>query len=82
MVKKDGTPGSRRVGGVAVNGRVIGFAVVVILAVWFILMNTRSVKMHLWGFSTLSSPLWLALVVMLVLGAVCGWFLSRYRDRR
>jgi uncharacterized integral membrane protein len=44
-------------------------------------MNTSSVKIHLWGLSTVSSPLWLVLAVILVAGMLLGWFVWRYRDR-
>ena len=81
MAKNSDTAAPRKVGGVTVNARTVVFAVVAILAVWFILMNTSSVKIHLWGLSTVSSPLWLVLAVMLVAGMLLGWFVRRYRDR-
>ena len=81
MAKNSDTAARRKVGGVTVNTRTVVFAVVAILAVWFILMNTSSVKIHLWGLSTVSSPLWLVLAVMLVAGMLLGWFVRRYRDR-
>jgi len=71
----------RKIAGVPLNVRTIVFVVVAVLAVWFILMNTASVKAHLWGLSTVSAPLWIVLLVMLVVGAALGWVLRRYRDR-
>ncbi|WP_042403882.1 LapA family protein [Streptacidiphilus carbonis] len=81
MAKKSDTAAGRKVGGVTVSARMVVFAVVAILAVWFILMNTSSVKIHLWGLSTVSSPLWLVLLVMAAVGMLLGWFVKRYRDR-
>ena len=82
MAKKTNAPAPRKVGGVTVSARTVVFAVVAILAVWFILMNTSSVKIHLWGLSTASSPLWFVLLVMLAAGMLLGWVLHRYRDNR
>ncbi len=82
MAKKTNAPAPRKVGGVTVSTRTVVFAVVAILAVWFILMNTSSVKIHLWGLSTASSPLWFVLLVMLAAGIVLGWALFRYRDSK
>ena len=81
MAKNSDTAARRKVGGVTVNARTVVFAVVAILAVWFILMNTSSVKIHLWGISTVTSPLWVVLAVILVAGMLLGWFVRRYRDR-
>ncbi|MHA6758979.1 lipopolysaccharide assembly protein LapA domain-containing protein [Streptacidiphilus sp. PAMC 29251] len=81
MVKKSDATTERRIGGVPVNARTVGFVVVAILAVWFILMNTASVKIHLWGLSTATSPLWIVLLVILVVGVALGWLLRRYRER-
>ncbi|TDT95952.1 uncharacterized protein DUF1049 [Streptomyces sp. 846.5] len=81
MARKSDTAEGRKIGGLTVNARMVVFAVVAILALWFILMNTSSVKIHLWGLSTVSSPLWLVLAVILVAGMLLGWFVRRYRDR-
>lgn len=81
MAKKFDAPAPRKVGGVTVSARLVVFAVVVVLALWFILMNTASVRIHLWGLSTVSSPLWFVLAVMLAAGILLGWALRRYRDR-
>ncbi len=79
---KDAQASSRTIGGVTVNAKMVIAAIVVILAVWFILMNTASVKIHLWGLSTVSSPMWIFLLVMLVVGMALGWFGRRYRDSK
>jgi len=82
MAKKYDAPAPRKVGGVTVSARLVVFAVVAVLALWFILMNTASVRIHLWGLSTATSPLWFVLAVMLVVGILLGWALARYRDSR
>jgi uncharacterized integral membrane protein len=82
MAKNKDAQASRTIGGVTVTARMVVFAVAAILAVWFILMNTASVKIHLWGISTVSSPLWIVLAFMLFVGMLLGWFGRRYRDNR
>lgn len=81
MVKKSDATTDRRFAGVPLNARTLVYVVVAILAVWFVLMNTASAKIHLWGLSTVTSPLWIVLLVMVAVGFVLGWFLRRYRDR-
>jgi uncharacterized integral membrane protein len=82
MAKNKDAQASRTIGGVTVTARMVVFAVAAILAVWFILMNTTSVKIHLWGISTVSSPMWIFLAFMLLVGMALGWFGRRYRDGR
>ena len=82
MAKKFDAPAPRKVGGVTVSARLVVFAVVAVLALWFILMNTASVRIHLWGLSTATSPLWFVLAVMLAAGILLGWALCRYRDSK
>ncbi|MBC3841575.1 LapA family protein [Streptacidiphilus sp. 4-A2] len=79
MAKKVAPP-PRASSGVTVSARMVVIAVVAVLAVWFILMNTASVRIHLWG-SVVSAPLWLVLLVMLGAGMLLGWALRRYRGR-
>jgi uncharacterized integral membrane protein len=81
MAKNRSATTERKVAGVPLNARTIVFVVVAVLAVWFILMNTASVKIHLWGLSTVTSPLWIVLLVLVAVGLLLGWFLRRYRDR-
>ena len=82
MAKKSSAPAPRKVGGVSVTPKLVGGGVVAVLAVWFILMNTASVRIHLWGISVVTSPLWVVLAVMLVAGILVGWALVRYRGSR
>ncbi|QMU76477.1 LapA family protein [Streptacidiphilus sp. PB12-B1b] len=82
MAKKSDAPAPRRAGRVTVSPRLVGGAVIAALAVWFILMNTASVRIHLWGISVVTSPLWVVLAVILLAGILIGWFLVRYRDGR
>lgn len=82
MAKTSDSTAERKIAGVTINARFVIFVVVAILAVWFILMNTASAKIHLWGLSTVSAPLWVVLVLFLAVGMLMGWFLRRYRDRK
>ncbi|MEZ0093229.1 DUF1049 domain-containing protein [Streptacidiphilus sp. EB129] len=82
MVKQAEAGAPRKVAGIPLNVRTVAGAVLVALATWFILMNTASVKIHLWGISVVVLPLWAVLVVILAVGVVLGWFLRRYRTNR
>ncbi|MFJ3791225.1 LapA family protein [Kitasatospora sp. NPDC090091] len=61
--------------------RTIGIAVLGILAVWFIGVNTDSVEIQLWV-ASVTLPLWVVLAVTLVVGAAIGWLLARRRSAR
>ncbi|WP_051943166.1 LapA family protein [Streptacidiphilus rugosus] len=82
MAKTSGGTKERKIGGVTVTPRLATGVVLAVLAVWFILMNTADVKIHLWGLSTVTMPMWVMLAVMLLVGVVLGWFGRRYRDSR
>lgn len=69
--------GKRR-GGAMAPGR-IAVAVLVVLALVFIFENTRHTKIRLL-IPEASMPLWLALLGMGVIGALCGaYFMNRRR---
>ncbi|GAA2787172.1 LapA family protein [Kitasatospora aburaviensis] len=61
--------------------RTIGIAVLGILAVWFVAVNTDSVEIQLWV-ATVTLPLWAVLAVTLIVGAAIGWLLARRRSAR
>ena len=82
MAKKTNAPAPHQTGGVNVSTRTVVFGVVAVLAVWFILMNTSSVRIHLWGISVVTAPLWVVLVVILAVGMLLGWVVRRNRDGR
>ena len=72
----------RRIGGVRVTfGRIV-VAVVTILAVWFILINRNTVKIHLWGITTVNAAMWLVLLVILLVGCLIGALGHRRRQAR
>ncbi|MEZ0067824.1 putative integral membrane protein [Streptacidiphilus sp. MAP12-20] len=72
----------RRIGGVRVTfGRIV-LAVVTILAVWFILINRSTVKIHLWGITTLNAKMWLVLLIMLLAGCLIGTLSYMRRQAR
>lgn len=56
--------------------------VVTVLAVWFILMNRGTVRIHLWGFATINAAMWVVLLFMLLAGVVVGAFGYRRRQSR
>ena len=63
----------RRIGGVPVRPKTVFLAVITILAVWFIVINTGSVKIHLY-FSAIMAPLWIVLAATALGGVLIGWF--------
>ncbi|RAJ47212.1 uncharacterized protein DUF1049 [Kitasatospora sp. SolWspMP-SS2h] len=74
-------PSSMTVGGRDVRIRTIAFLVLGVLAIWFIAVNTASVRIRLW-IPTVTLPLWLVLLVTLLVGAALGELLARRRSRR
>ncbi|HEX6514684.1 MAG TPA: LapA family protein [Nocardioidaceae bacterium] len=64
-----------------VNGRTIGGLVVAALLVVWILFNRQDVHVSL-VFGTVTMPLWVALTVAAVLGALVGFVAGRRRYRR
>ncbi len=81
MAKNREGSSQHTIAGRTVTTRTIVLVVAAILAIWFILMNTASVKIHLWGLSTLSTPMWVMTAVIFVIGILIGKFLWRGRDR-
>jgi uncharacterized integral membrane protein len=61
-----------------VSPRLIAAIFIVALIVLFIAQNRDTVKIQLFA-ATLTSPLWLLLVVMAGLGAAIGFLLARRR---
>ncbi|MDX6286050.1 MAG: hypothetical protein QOG53_1535 [Frankiales bacterium] len=60
--------------------RQIGVAALAVIALIFVFENTRKVKIR-FIVPEVSSPLWVALVVSLLVGIVIGLLLQRGRDR-
>jgi uncharacterized integral membrane protein len=79
------TPPPQRPSTVTVKGRdvrmrTIGIAVLAVLAIWFIAVNTDSVEITLWV-TTVTLPLWLVLTGTIAVGAVIGYFVARRRAK-
>lgn len=55
----------------------VALAVTAVLAIWFIVINTGSVKIRLY-FWTVMAPLWVVLAATLIAGVLMGWF-ARHR---
>jgi uncharacterized integral membrane protein len=67
--------------GRGVSPRLIGAAVLLVLALIFVFENTRKVKVR-FLVPEVKAPLWLALVITLVLGMLVGFFLARHRSNK
>jgi uncharacterized integral membrane protein len=61
-----------------VSYRTLGIAVIVVLAVWFVLANTRSATIRFW-IPTLAAPMWIVLVGTFAVGALTGWWVKGNR---
>ncbi len=69
----------RRVAGVPVTRLVVG-AVAAIYAIIFIVLNTGRVRIH-FVFFTVTTRLWVGLLLCLVIGALLGQAIGTYRKR-
>lgn len=65
--------------------KTVALAVIAALAIWFIVINTSSVKIRLY-FSTVVAPMWIVLTATVIGGALIGWFgghrAAKKRSRR
>lgn len=64
-----------------VNARLIVFAILGVLLVWFALINTESVEVS-WILGTSEIPLFWVIVLSAVAGAIIGWIVSLVRRSR
>jgi uncharacterized integral membrane protein len=69
----------RRVRGVPVTRLAVG-AVALIYAIVFIVLNTSKVRIH-FVFFTVTTHLWVGMLVCLAIGALLGQALGSYRKR-
>jgi uncharacterized integral membrane protein len=69
----------RSVGGVPVTRLAVG-GVALIYAIIFVVLNTGRVRIH-FVFFTVSTHLWVGLLVCLAIGALLGQALGSYRKR-
>ncbi|MEU0933859.1 MULTISPECIES: LapA family protein [unclassified Embleya] len=72
--RSGGTGGN--VGGVSY--RTIGIAVIVVLAVWFVLANTASATIRFW-IPTVAAPMWIVLAGTFAAGVLTGWWVKGNR---
>ncbi|RAG81022.1 DUF1049 domain-containing protein [Streptacidiphilus pinicola] len=70
-----------RVKGVGITGRALGLGLLTVALVWFIAVNTQSVRVRLWV-PTVTAPLWVILAVTAVVACGIGWFVGRRRLKR
>lgn len=71
----------RRIGGVPVRPKTVAVAVIVVLAIWFIVINTSSVQIRLY-FSTVTAPMWIVLTATVIGGALIGWFSGHHAAKK
>jgi uncharacterized integral membrane protein len=64
------------VAGVQITSRTITVAVILVAAIWFILVNTQQVSIHLWV-PRVTGPLWVVLVLTFAGGLITGLLLRR-----
>ncbi|MEY9848820.1 lipopolysaccharide assembly protein LapA domain-containing protein [Streptacidiphilus sp. MAP5-3] len=77
----DSSPPLLKVKGVPVRAKPVAVGLIAVAAVWFIAVNTETVKMTFWVVD-ISAPLWVVLLVTLLVGAVLGKFVSKRRASR
>jgi uncharacterized integral membrane protein len=72
-------PEVRKLGGIPVTRLAIG-GVALIYAIIFVVLNTSKVRIH-FVFFTVTTHLWVGLLVCLAIGALLGQALGTYRKR-
>jgi uncharacterized integral membrane protein len=72
----DQPPSSRRT-----QAQLVGFGIALLAVVLFIALNSKKVETRFIFFSV-TTPLWVGLLVVLAAGAVVGWFLHVWFVRR
>jgi putative membrane protein len=63
------------------RSRLVGGIVIAIVAIWFVLANTRDSKITFW-FVTVSSPMWLTLAGTFLAGMLASLLLTRARRNK
>jgi uncharacterized integral membrane protein len=63
------------------RSRLIGGIVIALVAIWFILANTRDSRITFW-FVTVSAPMWLTLAGTFVAGMIASLLFTRSRRRK
>lgn len=69
-------PARPKSGGFKVTPKMILAAVIIVLAVWFVLANRDSAEIYLFVVSV-QAPLWLVLAITFLAGMLTGWLLGR-----
>lgn len=73
-------PGTPSTGGkFKITPKMILAALLIILAVWFVLANRDSARVQLFV-TSVGAPLWLVLLVTFLAGGLVGWLLGRRRE--
>ncbi|MFJ2738355.1 LapA family protein [Streptomyces sp. NPDC087440] len=72
MPQNDGAPRTRRPN---VSPRLVAGVLLVALALWFVLINNRSVRIHFW-IPWAEAPMWFVLGATFLAGAATTWLLQ------
>ncbi|CAM5674090.1 hypothetical protein SAVIM338S_07116 [Streptomyces avidinii] len=64
----------------AVSPRLVTGVILVGLAVWFVLINTRTARIHFW-IPWVDAPMWFVLAVTFMAGAAAAWLLGRRKKQ-
>jgi uncharacterized integral membrane protein len=67
--------------GVTISPKMLGVVVILVAAIWFILVNRRTVSINLWV-PQVTAPLWLVLLITFVAGLITGLLIRRGRRQR
>jgi uncharacterized integral membrane protein len=67
--------------GLTISPKLVGAAIIVVAAVWFILANTARAHIRLW-IPTVTAPMWLVLAVTFVGGLVTGLLMRRNKKQQ
>ncbi|MCX5206371.1 LapA family protein [Streptomyces sp. NBC_00237] len=71
--RTDRKPSSKRPN---ISPRLVAGVLIVALALWFVLINNRSVRIHFW-IPWAEAPMWFVLGATFLAGAVTAWLLGR-----
>jgi uncharacterized integral membrane protein len=74
-------PAAAKRTGMTISPKVIGIAVILVAAVWFILVNRWTAHVRLWV-PRVSAPMWLVLVITFLGGLVTGLLVRRGKKQR
>ena len=72
--------GARR-HGITITPKMIAIGIILILAIWFIVANRQTARIHLWV-PTVTAPMWLVLTITFAGGLLAGLLIRRGRKKQ